>query len=140
MNAAGLDLLKNYEGFSPTAYRDIAGIWTIGFGFTEGVKPGDAMTMDDALVRLDAELAPREAQITEMCTQPATDNQHAAMTCLAYNVGINNFRGSTVLRMHNAGNTEAAADAFLLWDKAGGKVVPGLIRRRHSERALYLTA
>jgi lysozyme len=138
MNAAGLDLLKHYEGFRADAYLDPVGIPTIGFGFVSGVKLGDHMTMEQAIVRLNQELAPREAVIHALST-PATDNQHAAMTCFAYNVGMEAFKNSTLLKLHRAGDFGGTADQFLRWDKAAGRVLPGLVRRRAAERTLYLT-
>jgi len=68
-----------------------------------------------------------------------SDNQFGAMVSLAFNIGLGNFRKSSVLRDHNASNPKAASDAFLMWDKAGGRVLAGLERRRQEERALYLT-
>ena len=132
MNRAGLDLLRNYEGFRSDAYKDIVGVLTIGFGFTKGVKVGDHMTLAEAEARLQTELADYEKGIT------GNENQIAAMTCLAWNIGIGAFQGSSVWRLHRAGNHAAAADAFRMWVKAGGRVVYGLVRRRESERALYL--
>jgi lysozyme len=133
MNQAGLDLLKHYEGFRENAYLDMVGVPTIGYGFTKGVKLGDRMTAAEAEVRLAEELE----RFTPDCD--GTHNQLAAMTCLAFNIGKSAFDGSTVKRKHLAGDFAGAADAFLLWNKAGGKVVPGLVKRRTSERELYLT-
>jgi lysozyme len=73
-----------------------------------------------------------------LLTQEQRDNQFSAMVSLAYNIGFGAFRGSSVLRYHNEGNFPAAADAFLLWDKSAGNVMPGLVHRRHQERELYL--
>jgi lysozyme len=133
MNAAGLALLKNYEGFRDRAYRDMVGKWTIGYGFTEGVKEGDRMTVAEADARLLQELANYRPDC------PGTDNQLSAMQCLAWNIGKGAFSASTVLREHKAGHFQQAADAFRMWDRAGGRVVYGLVRRRESERELYLT-
>ena len=133
MNQAGLDLLKQYEGFRANAYRDIVGIWTLGYGFTQGVKPGDHMTQAEGDARLLKELESYAPGV------PGTENQLAAMTVLAYNIGKPSFDHSTVKRLHVARDFQGAADAFRMWDKANGKVVYGLVRRRESERALYLT-
>jgi len=133
VNQAGLDLLKHYEGFRAHAYRDMVGVWTIGYGFTKDAKPDDVMTVPEADARLLEELKDYEPDCE------GTDNQLAAMTCLAWNIGKKAFDGSTVLRKHKEGNYEAAANAFLMWNKAGGRVVLGLVRRRQSERSLYLT-
>jgi lysozyme len=133
MNQAGLDLLKHYEGFRADAYRDMVGKWTIGYGFTKDVKPDDKMTVPEADARLLTELEDYKPDCE------GTENQISAMQCLAWNIGKQSLDNSTVLRMHKAGNFEAAANAFLMWDKAGGRVVLGLVRRRESERNLYLT-
>ena len=133
MNRAGLDLLRNFEGFRSDAYKDIVGVPTIGFGFTKGVTMGDHMTIEAAEARLQTELVDYEKGMT------GTDNQIAAMTCLAWNIGIHAFQSSTVRMRHLAGDYPGAADAFRLWCKAGGKTVYGLVRRREAERALYLT-
>lgn len=138
MNAAGIELLCHYEGFRDRAYLDLVGVCTIGYGFTEGVKPGDTMTHAEARERLACEVAAREDAVRKLCTHAPNDNQLAAMTCLAYNIGTTAFAKSTVLRLHNSGDWAGASGAFRLWNKAGGMVVPGLVRRREAERLLYL--
>lgn len=138
INAAGIRLVKDFEGCHTEAYQDIVGVWTIGYGHTEGVKEGDTITLSKAHSLLVEELERYASRISESCTNPPNDNELAAMTSLAYNVGIAGFRRSTVLKCHNACDTDAAARAFALWNKAGGKVVKGLVRRRAAEAALYL--
>lgn len=139
MNKAGLALVKDFEGFRARAYLDAVGVPTIGYGFTKGVQMGDLITQEQADQRLLDELNDFEGEVAYLLKEPATDNQSAAMTSLAYNVGVGAFRGSTVLREHNAGNFRAAADAFRLWNKAGGRILSGLVARREAERALYLS-
>jgi len=139
MNDAGVDLVKDFEGFRERAYLDMVGVPTIGYGFTKGVKLGDTITQAEARERLKAELEDFEGGVLGACTLEPSPNQLAAMVCLAYNIGIQAFRKSTVLRKHNEGDFGGAADAFRMWCKAGGKVVTGLINRREAERALYLT-
>ena len=142
MNAAGLALIKEFEGCELRAYRDVAGIWTIGYGHTLGVKQGDVWSQEQADQALAADLASTE-EIVARLSSPAAENQHAAMMSLAYNIGVVNFRNSSVLRQHKAGNFATAADDFRLWNKARIRgrltVVDGLTRRREAERALYLT-
>lgn len=138
MNKAGLDLLMRFEGFRSNAYLDIAGVPTIGFGFTEGVKLGDTITLAEATARLATEVHRFEDRVLALCSNTPTPDQLAAFTCFAYNIGVGGFAGSTALRMHNAGNYTAAGNALLMWDKCRGLVVPGLLRRREAERALYL--
>jgi lysozyme len=141
MNAAGLALLKSFEGWRSKAYPDPATggkPWTIGYGFTRDVEPGDVMTLEEGAERLEYEVAHYEMPVSKYAPK-ATENQLAAMTCLAYNIGIGNFRISSVLRYHNAGDFAGAADSFLMWDKAAGRRMAGLARRREAERALYLS-
>lgn len=140
INDLGLALVKKWEGLFLTAYRDIAGIWTIGYGHTGGVRKGDTITSPQAVILLRQDLALHEAVVD--ARGASTDNQFAAMVSLAFNVGNGGFLGSTVLRRHKEGNFAAAADAFLMWDKAhvDGQlvVVQGLLNRRKAERKLYL--
>ncbi|HUN42210.1 MAG TPA: lysozyme [Acetobacteraceae bacterium] len=143
-NDAGLELIKRFEGCRLQAYQDVAGIWTIGYGHTGGVTEGMTITQHQADLFLRNDLLATENAVVAAIMQAATaENQFGAMVALAYNIGAGAFKSSTVLRQHLAGNTAAAADAFLLWDKAtiDGKlqVVQGLSNRRHAERSLYLT-
>jgi len=135
---AGLQLLIEFEGFRADAYQCPAGVWTIGYGFTKGVRPGDTITRAAADERLRQEVAEFAEGVARLLKREANDHEFAAMVVLAFNIGLAGFARSTVLRAHNAGNPEAAARAFALWNKAGGKVLRGLTRRRAAEAALYL--
>jgi GH24 family phage-related lysozyme (muramidase) len=121
------------------AYRDIAGVWTIGWGETENVRPGDVMTQDEADRLLCARLGEFAQNVEALLARPATPHQLAAMVSLAYNVGLAGFARSSVLRAHNAGNALAAARAFGLWNKARVRgvleEVRGLTARRAREAA-----
>lgn len=139
MNATGIALLKEFEGFRGVAYLDIVGVWTIGYGFTGGVKPGDKMTRVEADIRLLDELVSYESAVLRACTVQPNDNQLAALTCFAFNVGRKGMAKSSVIKAHNRGDFESAARAFGLWNKAGGRVIAGLVRRRAAEASLYLT-
>lgn len=113
--------------------------WTQGSGFTKGITPASPMmTEAESDARLDAEIAHFANGVEALLTRPANENQLAAMTSLAFNIGLGGFQRSTVLRAHNRGDEEAAARAFALWNKAGGKVMRGLTRRRAAEASLYL--
>ena len=138
INQAGIDLLKEFEGFRSNAYQDIVGVWTIGYGFTKDVKAGDTMTKAQGEKRLKVELKSYTEDVLNACSLEPTDNQLAAMVVFAFNCGVEGFKKSTLLKAHNKGSFDAASRAFLLWNKAGGKVVPGLTRRRAAEAALYL--
>ncbi|KPF66129.1 hypothetical protein IP84_17095 [beta proteobacterium AAP99] len=140
INAAGIALIKHFEGFRDTAYKCPADVWTIGYGFTKGVKPGDRMTEAEATTRLELEVGEFAQSVWDACTVKPTDNQLAAMTALAFNIGKTAFQRSSVLRRHNERRFDAAAEAFAMWNKAGGKVLPGLVRRRAAEAQLYGSA
>lgn len=145
INKATLDLVKEFEGCNLTAYRDPVGIWTIGYGTTAraglGIIPTGGMTITQAEAdQLLADGLNKFAdQIRPMITADLNDNQFGACVSLAYNVGVYGFGRSTVLEKINDGDYSKAADAILLWNKAGGKVLKGLVRRREAERKLFLT-
>lgn len=140
ISSAGLNLIKEFEGFRAEAYKPIpSDPWTIGYGTIRGVKPGDVMTRAEAERRLRQELVEYERAVERATGGNATQPQFDALVSFAYNVGVKGMAGSTVIKRHNAGDHQAAARAFGLWNKAGGKVWPGLTRRRAAEAALYLT-
>ena len=139
ISSAGLSIIKEFEGFRANAYRDPVNVWTIGFGTIRGVKPGDVITRAEAERRLRQELVEYERAVERATGGNATQPQFDALVSFAYNVGVKGMAGSTVIKRHNAGDHQAAARAFALWNKAGGKVWPGLTRRRAAEAALYLT-
>jgi lysozyme len=139
-NAAGIELIKRNEGCRLAAYLDSVGVWTIGYGDTGPHVVGDCtISQDEAEQRLVSRLE-REFEpgvLRAIGDAQTTANQFAAMVSLAYNIGVGAFAGSTVARQHQAGNHAAAAEAFGLWNKAGGKVLAGLTRRRAEEAKLY---
>lgn len=139
-NAAALELITRNEGLRLDAYLCPAGVWTIGYGDTgPDVCRGLTITKDEAerrfCDRLEREFEP--GVLRAIGDAPTTDNQFGAMVSLAYNIGVGGFAKSSVARFHKAGNHEAAANAFRLWNKAGGRVMGGLTRRRHEEAELY---
>lgn len=145
---AGVQLLAEYEqgptgGCALAAYRCPAGVWTIGWGETDGVRPGDVCTPEQADRWLVEDLTERAAAVREMCSREPSPHELAALVSLAYNIGLAGLRRSTAMRAHNAGQHEAAARAFGLWNKArvAGQLVvlPGLTARRAREAAMYLT-
>ena len=138
-SSKGIALITEFEGFREKAYQDVVGIWTIGYGFTLGVRPGDTITKAQAKARLARELDGYEAAVTRACTNEPNQNEFDALVCFAFNVGVSGMAKSSVIKAHNRGDHQAAARAFSLWNKAGGKVWPGLTRRRAAEAALYLT-
>lgn len=138
-SARGIALIKEFEGFRAKAYQDAVGVWTIGYGFTKGVRPGDTMSRAQAEARLREELIAYEHGVLRAVHGQATQSQFDALVSFAFNVGVAGMSKSTVIKRHNEGNYQAAARAFGLWNKAGGRVLNGLTRRRAAESALYLT-
>lgn len=144
MNDAGIALVKEFEGFRAKAYKCPADVWTVGYGLTSAagigveVVPGMVVTEAEATEHLRLVLDKFGASIRPKMTAEPNENEWAAMLSLAFNIGPSAFAKSTVLRKFNAGDKAGAADAFLLWNKAGGKVLAGLKRRREAERALFL--
>lgn len=140
-NAAGRQIVKDFESLRFRAYPDPGtggAPWTIGYGHTCGVKQGDSCSMTQAERWLDADLSGAEQAVAKAVEVVLTDDQFSALVSFVFNVGAENFRRSTLLRMLNAGNFNGAADQLLRWNKAAGKVLPGLTRRRTAERALFL--
>jgi len=136
-----IDVIKEMEGCRLRAYQDVVGVWTIGFGDTENVYPGLVITQQEAedrlRNRLNRDFIP--GVMKALGGAPVTQSQFDALVSLAYNIGVGGLARSTVIREHVAGNYQAAADAFRMWNKAGGQVLSGLVRRRDAERALYLS-
>lgn len=140
-----VDLVKEFEGLRLNAYLDPVGIVTIGYGYTNragygnGVAMGDVWTEEQAENMLWKGLEIFADRIRPMFRREATPNQFGAMLSLAYNIGTGAFSKSTALKRFNAGDTEGAAEAMTWFNKAGGKVLRGLVRRREAERALFLS-
>ena len=143
-SAAGRQFITQEEGERLTAYQDSVGIWTIGVGHTsvEGppnVTPGLQITSEECDQILARDLQKTEQAVASAITVPVAQHEFDALVSLCFNIGAGNFAKSSVHRDLNAGNRAAAADAFLMWDKAGGHVLPGLDTRRQRERNLFLT-
>jgi lysozyme len=133
----GKDLLKFFEGCELVAYQDSVGVWTIGYGHTKGVKPGMTITQEEAEQMLKSELAEYEGYVTKYVTVPLTQNQFDALVVWVYNLGPTNFRKSTLLKKLNSGDYTAAGQEITRWNKAGGKVLNGLVKRRKAEAELF---
>jgi lysozyme len=137
-------LIKGFEGFRSDAYVDPVGIVTIGYGTTAaadvGIIPklGMHISESEAETYLMRAVAKFAASIRPLITAPITPAQFGAFVSLAYNIGPAAFGRSSALRKFNAGDEIGAADAMLLWNKAGGRVLAGLKRRREAERGLFL--
>lgn len=135
VNGAGMYLIRLSEGLCLHAYDDGTGVWTIGYGHTEGVKPGDVCTVEQAERWLAAEVQKFSDAVQNRLERPANPNQFAAMVSLAYNVGVDGFPG--LLADHNRGDFKAAQQHFMRYVWAGDKVLGGLVTRRQREAALY---
>lgn len=138
-----INLIEQFEGFSSVAYKCPAGIWTIGYGSTmiDGVPvvEGQVIIRQKALDDLYQRVAELAKQIDKLVDVDLTNNQLNALIDFCYNLGIGNFRLSALLKKLNQENYQGAADELLRWNKSGGKVLPGLTRRREAERDLFLS-
>lgn len=130
----GIDLIKSFEGCRLTAYRCPAGVWTIGYGHTAGVVPGQVITQSNAIDFLAADLIKYETAVTKNVKLPLNQAQFDALVSFTYNCGAGNFA-----KLIKNRNYAQIADALLLYNKGGGKVLAGLTRRRKAERELFLS-
>lgn len=138
VNQAGEQIIKSFEGKELKAYKCPAGIWTIGYGDTENVKQGMIITEAEADARLSNRLNKDFCPAVERLVKvKINDNQFSALVSLVYNIGVGAFEKSTLLRKLNAGDFAGAAEQFDRWNKAGGKVLNGLVKRRAAERKLF---
>ena len=140
INERGLALVKSIEGVRLTAYVCPAGVLTIGYGSTgPHVRRGMTITQAEADKLLRDDLARFEVGVGNLTKGSETsDNEFSAFVSLSFNIGLSAFGGSTVLKRHKLGNHVGAANAFGMWVRGGGKILPGLVRRREAERKLYL--
>jgi len=135
----GIDLIKEFEGFSERVYLCPGGVYTIGYGHTRGVQIGDTCTREKAEEYLRDDLKDTEEAIEALVTVPLTQNQFDALVSLVYNIGSGNFYDSTIRRVinTNSGDMEEYSRAWMMWKKSRGKVLKGLIRRREAEFKLF---
>lgn len=144
VNDAGLDLVRRFEGLRTEAYRCPAGVWTIGYGHTGDVGPGQVITAKQAERLLRDDLAACGEQVQRLIEVPLTDCQFAALVSFVFNAGAGALRGSTLRRRLNQGDHECVPTELAKWVKAtdprtGQKVsLPGLVRRRAAEGELWL--
>ena len=139
------DLVKQFEGCSLKAYKCPAGIWTIGYGNTQyengkAVKEGEVITQERAEQLLEVILIKFVQQVGELVKSKVNQNQKDALTDFAYNCGVGNLRSSTLLKKVNADpNDKTIRAEFEKWNKANGKVLNGLVKRRTAEANLYFS-
>ena len=134
----GIELIKHFEGCELEAYKCPAGVWTIGYGHIKGVHEGMKITEMQAEEMLKSELHEYEGYINDYVTVPLNQNQFDAMVSWVYNLGGGNLRASTLLKVLNAGDYDGVPAQMLRWNKAGGKVLEGLTRRRQAEADLFV--
>ena len=143
ITAEGLALIKYYEGFRKQAYQDAVGVWTIGYGHTSmagapHVTPHLTITRDEADVIMARDVASFSEGVVREIKIALSDAQFSALVSFAYNVGLGNFKGSSVLAAVNREDFAAVPRRLNLWVKAGGQILPGLVKRRAAEAALFV--
>ena len=136
LSQKGKDLIMQFEGLKLSAYQDSVGIWSIGYGNTfyedgKPVKKGDIITHNRAIELFNLIVKRFEVGVDELVTSNVNQNQFDALVCLSYNIGLGNFKSSSLLKMVNKSpNDTTIYLQFLRWNKAKGKVIEGLTRRR----------
>ena len=134
----GFDLIKHFEGCELEAYKCAAGVWTIGYGHTKDVQEGDVWDKEKAEFMLWRELEDEyEVYVNDLVTVPINQCQFDALVSWVYNLGPANLKNSTMLKKLNAGEYEEVPSQMKKWNKANGKVLEGLIRRRAAESLLF---
>lgn len=135
----GISLIKEFEGLSLDAYLCSAGVLTIGYGHTGGVQKGDRITAKKAEELLQDDLKKFENGVLRLVRVPLNQNQFDALVSFAFNLGVGNLGKSTLLRKLNDRDFKGAATEFVRWNKAGGRELDGLTRRRNAEAELFST-
>lgn len=138
VNEAGIAILKQWEGLRLTAYQDVGGVWTIGYGHTgPDVTEGLTITEAEAETLLRTDILEAEQAVSDLVKVDLTDNQFAALVSFVFNVGRGAFAKSTLLKRLNAGDYDAVPGELAKWNRAGGKPVKGLANRRAAEAGLW---
>ncbi len=133
----GLSLIKKFEGCELEAYKCAAGVWTKGYGSTKNVKEGDTLTQEEADELLLHEMDEYESYIKDNVTSDLDQNQFDALVSWVFNLGPSNLKASTMLKVVNAGDMKEVPAQIKRWNKANGKTLQGLIRRREAEALLF---
>lgn len=138
----GLELIKKYEGLRLDAYKDTAGILTIGYGHTKTVKPGMIINKEMAELLLKIDVMDAENAVRDLVNIELNQNQFDALVSFVFNIGRGNFKRSTLLKRLNENKILEAGEEFMKWTKArqpgGLKELPGLVKRRAEEKTLFL--
>lgn len=138
INKKGLKVIKDSEGLVLEAYLDTEGIWTIGYGHTEGVKQGMSISKEKAEEFLKNDVSWAELAVDRYVTTALNENQFSALCSFVFNVGSGAFYHSTMLKLINKGKFVEASEQFKRWDKGESGVLPGLVVRREKEKNLFL--
>ena len=137
-SAEGVALIKKFEGCELDAYRCSADVPTIGYGHTQGVKDGDTITQEEADQMLVDDLEEFEGYVTNLVEAELTQNEFDALVAWTFNLGPTNLKSSTLLKRLNGNNKLDVPYQMKRWNKAGGQVLDGLVRRREAESLLFL--
>ena len=144
INEAGRALVKQFEGYRAEAYRCPAGVWTIGYGHTGGVKRGYTVTPEQAEALLASDLSRAGLEVERLVTVPLSDNQFASLCSFDFNLGASTLANSTLLKRLNAGNYAAVPGELAKWVKVRDprtgrkKTMAGLVKRRAAEAELWV--
>ncbi len=133
----GIALIKKFEGCELEAYQDSVGVWTIGYGHTKDVEQGLKITQEEAETMLETELLEYEEYVERYVDIGLSQNQFDALVCWTYNLGPTNLKNSTMLTVLNQARIEDVPYEMKRWNKAGGEVLQGLVRRREAEALLF---
>lgn len=137
INKEGIELIKHFESLRLEAYQDSVGVWTIGWGHTKNVFKGMKITKEEAEEFLKKDLEVFENLVNDLLEVEINDNQFSALVSFSFNLGINNLKKSTLLKLINEKDFFNSSKEFVKWSNAGGRRLKGLVRRRLSERNLY---
>ncbi len=135
----GIELIKRFEGCRLKAYKCPAGVWTIGYGHTNNVRPDDTITQEEAEELLKRDLKVHEDNVKRLVKVPLTQGQFDALVSFEFNIGYGAMANSTLLKLLNSGNYDGAAKQFKRWVYAGDKVLEGLVKRRIAETEMFLS-
>ena len=133
----GLELIKKFEGCKLKSYKCPAGVWTIGYGHTEDIKEGDIVSPEEANKLLRADVFKFEEYVDDNVMVELTQNQFDALVAWTFNLGVGNLRNSTMLKKLNNADYTSVPFEMKRWNKAGGKTLDGLVRRRQAESLLF---
>jgi lysozyme len=133
----GIEMIKQHEGLRLKAYLDPANVWTIGWGHTHRVHPGQQITLEQAQAFLAIDIAVAEDCVNRNVTVALTQSQFDALVSFVFNLGCGSLRRSTLLRHLNGGSHALASKEFTRWNKAAGRVLRGLVRRREEEQMMF---